>query len=63
MQAGLWVLVATFAALGLLGYQRDRARRHRRDPDRVGVIDWALVQLLAVLGALVCAALALGAGQ
>lgn len=59
MQAGLWTLAGLCVALGLLGYQRDHARRRRRDPDAVSAIDWALVQLLAVLGALLCVALAL----
>jgi len=59
MQAGLWTAAALFVALGLIAYARDRARRRRTHPDRVSAIDWALVQLLAVFGALLCAALAL----
>lgn len=63
MQGMLWGVAALCLAIGLIGYQRDRARRRRRDPDAVGAIDWALVQLLAVLGALLSVALALtGAG-
>lgn len=59
MQAGLWTGAALFVGLGLIAYARDRARHRRADPDRVSAIDWALVQLLSLFGALVCAALAL----
>lgn len=59
MQASLWQAAALSSAIGLIAYARDRARRRRRDLDRVSAIDWALVQLLAVLAALVCTALAL----
>jgi len=41
--AGAAVLVALFSGL------RDRRRRLRADPDRVGWVDWRTVQLAALL--------------
>lgn len=46
------VVVAVTCGIG------DWRRRNRRDLDRVGWVDWASVQMLALLVALVCAAVA-----
>ncbi|MBX9796542.1 hypothetical protein [Sphingomonas sp.] len=62
MQAGLWAAAAGSLAVGLIAGWRDWRRVRRHDPDAVGPIDWGLVQVLAVLAAVVCTALALRAG-
>jgi hypothetical protein len=42
------------AAAGL----RERRRKRRADPDRVGLIDWPTVQVLALIAAAVSAIIA-----
>jgi hypothetical protein len=59
MQQQLWggaaaaVLVAVASGFG------EHRRRRRRDMDRVGFMPWTLVQVLAMLAAVVLASLAL----
>ena len=51
--AGGSVLVALFAAVA------ERRRQRRRDPDRVGWVDWRAVQLFGLVGALILVSVAL----
>lgn len=62
MQAMLWAGAVASAAAGLFAGWRDWRRVRRHDPDAVGPVDWGAVQVLAVLAAVACAALALKAG-
>jgi hypothetical protein len=54
--AGGAVLVALFAAF------RERRRRLRDDPDRVGWVDWRTVQLAAVLATILLVSVGLHTG-
>jgi hypothetical protein len=54
--AGGAVLVALFAAV------RERRRRLRDDPDRVGWVDWRTVQLAAVLATILLVSVGLHTG-
>ena len=49
--AGLLVALAIFAGLA------DRARARRRNPDRVGMVSWPTVQVLALIAAAILASL------
>ena len=59
MQQELWtgvgvaLLVAVIAAFG------ERKRKRRRDMDRIGLLPWPLIQVLALLAALILTSLAL----
>jgi hypothetical protein len=46
-----WLLLPGLVALALavFAWWRDHRRRHRRDPDAVGVIDWTSLFVLALL--------------
>jgi len=58
--AGLWWPVAAgLAALAIVAGWRDRQRRLRTDPDRVGAVDWPSVQVLALLALAIMVSLAL----
>jgi hypothetical protein len=50
---GLALLVAVIAGLG------ERKRKRRRDMDRIGLLPWPLIQVLALLAALILTSLAL----
>lgn len=58
-QALLWTAAAGAAALAVLAGIADWRRERRRDLDRPGWVPWALVQLLAMLVAVMAAAFAL----
>lgn len=51
--AAVAVIVAVASALG------ERRRSHRRDMDRVGLIPWTTIQMIALFAALVLASIAL----
>ena len=55
-----WLLLPGLAALVLAGvaWWRDWRRRHRSDPDAVGVIDWTGLFVWALLAAIVLLGLA-----
>jgi hypothetical protein len=58
-QAALWTGAGAAAAVALIAALADRRRTRRRDLDRPGLVPWPLVQVLAMLIAVVAAAFAL----
>jgi hypothetical protein len=58
-QAWLWTAAAILLALAVLAALAEHLRTRRRDLDRVGLMPWNLIQILAFLGAVIAAALAL----
>jgi len=54
-----WPVAGALAALAILAGWRDRQRRFRTDPDRVGVVDWPTVQVLALVALAIVVSLAL----
>lgn len=59
MQGPLWIGVGAFVAVAAGGAVADWRRMRRRDLDRVGWVPWTLIQVMALLGAVVTAALAI----
>jgi hypothetical protein len=59
MQVPLWIGVGAFVAVAAGSGLADWRRAKRRDLDRVGWMPWTLIQIMAVLGAVVTAALAI----
>jgi hypothetical protein len=58
-QGDLWMVSAAAAAMVLAAGIADRRRMRRRDLDRVGWAPWPLIQLVAMIAAIIAAALAL----
>lgn len=58
-QASLWTVAGALLALAVGAAVAERRRAARRNLDAVGWVPWNLVQVLAGLGAVVAAALAL----
>lgn len=59
MQGPLWIGVGAWLALAAGSSLADWRRTRRRDLDRVGLMPWTLIQVMAILGAVVTAALAI----
>lgn len=59
MQGPMWIGVGAFVAVAAGSGLADWRRVKRSDPDRVGWVPWTLIQIMAVLGAVVTAALAI----
>lgn len=59
MQAPLLIGAAGAMALTLFALFAQHRRDHRRDPDRVGIISWPLVQIVSLLAAIMLTALAI----
>ena len=59
MQDYLWPEVAALVLLAIIAGFGEHRRRRRRDFDAVGFMPWALVQVLALIGALCVVFLAL----
>ncbi|MBW4331319.1 hypothetical protein KY084_10590 [Stakelama sp. CBK3Z-3] len=51
-----WIAVAVLLVVALACALAERARRRRRDLDRIGIVNWMSVQLLAIMAALLIAA-------
>jgi len=54
-----WELAGCMGSVAVGAGFADRRRRHRVDPDQIGMIDWPGVQLLAVAVAIVAVSIAL----
>ena len=61
-QAWLWWTSGSSAAVAALSAFAEYRRSHRRDLDKVGLMPWNFIQIVAFLGAVVAAALALKVG-
>ncbi|MCX8476999.1 MAG: hypothetical protein MT490_14500 [Sphingomonas sp.] len=59
MQQQLWGGAAVALLLAIASGFGEHRRRGRRDMDRVGFMPWTLIQVLAMLTALILASLAL----
>ncbi|HEX8301572.1 hypothetical protein [Sphingomonas sp.] len=59
MQQELWTSVGVALLVVLIAGLGERRRKRRADMDRIGLMPWPLVQVLAILMALVLASVAL----
>jgi hypothetical protein len=59
VHAELWVGAAAAIGVAVASALGEHRRRNRRDLDRVGLVPWPLIQLLAMLAAVICASVAL----
>lgn len=59
MQQQLWTSVAVALLAAIVAGLGERQRKRRKDMDRIGLMPWPLVQVLAILAALVLASMAL----
>lgn len=55
----LWIAAAAAVLIAITAGIADWRRRRRRDLDRIGPIYWPTIQVLALIVAAVCGALAL----
>jgi hypothetical protein len=58
-QDGLWALAATLLAAAVIAGIAEHRRAKRRNLDKPGFMPWALIQVLAGIGSVIAAALAL----
>ncbi|ATY34564.1 hypothetical protein CVN68_11030 [Sphingomonas psychrotolerans] len=59
MQQQLWAGAAVAVLVAIIGGFGEHRRRRRRDMDEVGFMPWTLIQVLAMLIALILASVAL----
>lgn len=59
MQQQLWAGAAAAVIVAVISGFGERRRVHRQDLDRVGFVPWTLVQMLALLAAVILGSLAL----
>ena len=59
MQQQLWIGAAGAAAVAVVSGLGEHRRRRRRRIDDVGYVPWQLIQVLAMLGTVILASLAL----
>ncbi|RYY44103.1 MAG: hypothetical protein EOP59_06750 [Sphingomonadales bacterium] len=59
MQQELWTGVAIALVLAVIAGFGERKRKRRTDMDRIGLLNWPLIQILAILIALILASVAL----
>ena len=59
MQEQLWIAVGAMMALAVIAGLGEARRRRRKDFDRVGFMPWAMIQVLALLLAVVLASVAM----
>lgn len=58
-QPALWTLAGTLVALAAASALAEHRRTRRRNLDRPGWVPWTLLQMLAAIGAVAAAAVAL----
>lgn len=63
MQVGLWAAAGLALLTAVFAGWRDWRRRRRSDPDAVGIADWPMVQIIALIAALCLATLAWHASE
>jgi hypothetical protein len=63
MHSELWSGAAAALAVAVASGWAEHRRRRRRDLDRVGLISWPLVQILAMLSAVILVSVALNLRQ
>ena len=59
MQERIWGAAVACALIAIGSGLAEHRRRRRREMDRVGLVPWPLVQVLGMIGALMCAYAAL----
>lgn len=59
MQQQLWTSVGAALLVAVVAGLGERKRKRRIDMDRIGLIPWPLVQILAILMALILASVAI----
>ncbi|RYE04551.1 MAG: hypothetical protein EOP61_00085 [Sphingomonadales bacterium] len=59
MQQELWTGVGIALAVAVISGFGERRRKQRKDMDRIGLMPWPLIQVLALLIALILTSLAL----
>jgi hypothetical protein len=61
LQAGLWALATGLLGLAVAAAFAEHRRANRRNLDDPGFVPWGLIQIMAAIGALAAAALAVQA--
>lgn len=59
MQQELWTSVGVALLVAVVAAFGERQRKRRRDMDKIGLLNWPLIQMLALLAALILTSLAL----
>jgi hypothetical protein len=59
MQQELWTSVGVALLVAVVAGFGERQRKRRKDMDKIGLMNWPLVQVLAILAALILASVAL----
>lgn len=59
MHPELWVGAGAALSVAVASGLAEYRRRNRKNLDHVGVVPWALIQVLAMLGAVICVSVAL----
>jgi hypothetical protein len=63
MQEQLWIGAGALAAIAVASGYAQHRRNKRTDMDRVGIVPWPFVQMMAFLGAVIAASIALHTGS
>ena len=58
MAVEYWSGAGAALALAVIAGFRDRQRKRRMDLDKVGIVDWPAVQVLALIGAAILVSIA-----
>jgi len=58
MAVEYWSGAGAALALAVIAGFRDRQRKRRTDLDKVGIVDWPAVQVLALIGAAILVSIA-----
>ena len=59
MQQQLWTSVGVAVVVAVIAGFGERQRKRRKDMDKIGLMPWPLIQILAMLAALILTSLAL----